>query len=463
MLVPIILASIVKEIMPQTEEYYKIVFNPYCYTVYLLIVISFFAYLFFPTETTTLIKKICIKKAKDLVGTISDSDEEWKKKFTKQTLNRKESEQALKEINNTDDHILSSLIHNFKEGKLELVITEIKKHLTKDLSSNIKFKLRVLMELSYSQQDELSIQERIENLELICCSREEKIPLEIHITFEKVLALLYMENKQMNQAAAMLNQILCETKDQNISNKLKAQINDLKASLLIQTNRPFIAVAYLKRAIELSSNSILYEYKLASLYFHGIYNPSKALEYAQKAFSHLSCLKQDDDLYHDLTMLCIFLESFLGNFEKAYSYAEESNISDPYFLACKSYVAYKLGHFKEAKNLSQQALKQDSTQVTAINVQGLLYLHNKEYLFAKNCFEGILSEFEKDSDMYSKLYTSEIYYHKGICNLKLNNIQQAIKDFQKAESLGFTEFNAKHLDELNQYFYDYNSQNETKN
>ena len=58
--------------------------------------------------------------------------------------------------------------------------------------------------------------------------------------------------------------------------------------------------------------------------------------------------------------------------------------------------------------------------------------------------------------MYIRYYTSEVYYHRGICNIHLNNLEQAKLDFRRAEELGYTDFEANYLDTINRYIVEHN-------
>lgn len=452
-----LIAIIVKYFVKNSELYYQIIFSPTAYVLYIVVAIGILSYLFFPREVRIIFSKICYKRIEDFTGEklTSEIDDKWKYKITRPDLAEKKPDIS-SQLHNQRDNIVTPLIEACQEGKLEYVISEAKRELSnKDISLGVKLKLRVLLEFSYGESKSYPIQERIDNLFLLCQQQTEKTPLNIRISFRRVLALLYMENNQVELSAQVLNQILYEIKGKVIPTDLKAKINDLKASILLRTNRPHIALAYLKRALSLSKESIIYEYKIAMIYFHGICNPRKALEYARKAFSHISD-KEDDDLYQDLIILLSFLEAFMENFQIAYEYIEASQLSSVTVLSYKSYIAYKLGKLDEAESLYTEVLKQAPKDVTAINVKGLLQLDRKEYALAEHSFETILPEFEKETDIYNKFYTAEIYYNKGICNLKLNKFEQAINDFKKAETLGYTKFDAQYLDDINQHIIESN-------
>lgn len=456
------LAICIKHYVPDQKLYCEIIFNPTAYILYIAIGIGIAAYIFCPEQIRILLSKICCKKLEDVTGEkiTTVNDDQWKQKITKPDLGNK-AQNVPVHLNEQRDKVLTPLINAFKDGKLVYVISETQRLLTTDVPSNIKIKLRALLEFAYAASDSYPLQKRINNLALLCQQQGKKTPLTIRISFEKTLTSLYMANNQIKEASSTLDKILCQIQGQMIPAELNAELYDLQASLMLKMNKHHIALAYFKKALSLSTESALYEYKIAMIYFHGICRPWKALEYAKSAFSHL---REDDntELYEILVNICFYLEAFLGNYQNAYEFTDRSSIQNSHILACKAYILIKLEKYDEAFLLAQKVIDKDPSQVTAFNAKGIVLLKRHEYTTAERCFSVVIPEFEKDTDIYAKYYTAEAYYHRGICNIQLNNLKQAVLDFHKAEELDYTDFEANYLDTIHRYIVEHNENEPNK-
>lgn len=78
----------------------------------------------------------------------------------------------------------------------------------------------------------------------------------------------------------------------------------------------------------------------------------------------------------------------------------------------------------------------------------MINLVRKEYNIALNYFNAVLPGFEEEKYIYTKYYLSEIYYCRAICNLNLSNIEQAQRDMDRAETLGYDEIEADVISQL---------------
>lgn len=437
------------------EKFNEIVFS-FASCVGAVGILSFLGiYLVVPHFFRNLMALIGRKKFEDIVGpVISNNDDKEKPWEQKRDLAIPESTQELqiKEEKNKKNSKLEEIVNAFKQQKYTLVISAKDEILTENCNKKDEGFYRFLLEISYNEIEEYNLEDRIENLLLLCQNFKQNFPLSLFVSFQCNLAQLYTRQNQIEKATDLLVDIFTRinTKEYKLSHDGYARINDLQSTILLKQHRPTLALSYLKRAWEYSTEAAWYEFKIARIYYNKLNNPEKALEYAKNSFSHL---KEDDgdDLYGALVNMCFFLEAFLGNYQSAYDSIDRSSIQDAHVMACKAYIATKLGKYDEAFQLARQVIEHDPTEITAFNAKGIIHLHRKEYTQAERCFSAVLPGFEKDCDMYSRYYTAEVYYHRGICNIQLNNLQQATADFQKAEELGYTDFEAKYLDTVRQY------------
>ena len=439
----------------QYEKFNEIVFS--FKTCVSLVMILFFlgTYVVAPHLFRNLLALIGKQQLTSVVGPILDNEENQEKTWEKKKdLTISESTQVLHDSNaqtNTDLKI-KEVITAFENKKYSLVI-RMKDECLADIKNNKQESFyRFLLEMSYNELEEYDVEERISNLFLLCSKFNNFFPTDLVISFQCNLAWLYAQQKQVDKAKNILTNIFnrINSKECALSHEIYSKINDLQSTILLKENHPALALSYLERAWNFSNDSAWYGFKIARIYSERLHDPVRAIEHAKSAFSLLT-QKDGPELYEALVHLCFYLEAFLGNFQSAYEFIEQYHMKSPYVLACKAYIATKLCKYEEAFSLAQQVIDKDPSQSTAINAKGIVHLKRKEFTIAERYFSAVIPDFEKSQDFYVRFYTAEAYYHRGICNIKLNNPKQALLDFRKAEEMGYTDFDANYLDVIQQY------------
>lgn len=447
------------------EKFNEIVFSFGSCVAFVLVLFLLGTYLVAPHLFRNLMALISKQKIENIVGPIINNDKEIEKPWEqKKDLAISKHNQALQIAEKEDrkNPKIEEVVTAFKQHKYLLVISAKEEILSSGIDKKDEAFYRFLLEMSYNEIEEYDIEERISNLSILFYDFKQNFPPSLFIAFQCNLAQLYVRQNKIEEATNLLVDIFnhVNKKEYKLSNDQYARINDLQSTILLKKRHPALALSYLKRAWSYSTESSWYEFKIARIYCYKLYIPEKALEYAKNAFSHLK--EEETDLYEALVNMCFYLEAFLGNYQEAYQYIDSSNIKDDRILACKAYILTKLGRYDEALHLTQSVIDRDPSQVTAFNAKGIVHLQRKEYTTAERCFTFIIPEFEKDKDIYAKYYTAEIYYNRGICNLKLRNLKQAILDFRRAEKLGYIDFEANYLDIIQKYFLEHNEKKSAK-
>lgn len=451
-IVLIIIAFFIVRYHFDPEHFKAFVFSWYCELMYLIMAILIVMYLAYPKGVRDFLIRWTNHKAEQTMGPGQiASQDSWKKDMIKKDLSIKKPISPQKVDHLIETPILKELSEDLEKGKFERVIAVATKKLEGVLPPNIEARVRVLLEFAYNERhNEKDYDARIQNLQILFRQKTIKIPLEIIVYYKRTLILLLINKGHTEEANSILNEMFYKMNLKGENPELYAQMNDLKASILLNNNRPHIALSYLKRALLYSKNDSQYEYKISNIYLHAIHAPWLALEYIREACFHLTP-ETCPFLERSIFAFHVYLEAFVGNFSKAYEIIEQMNTDDSYFLACQSYISFKLGKYQEAENLYRKVLEKQPKNETAINVKALLHLKNKEYETALECFKSVLEDFEKETDWNAQLYTAEIYYHMGICYIRTDRLQEASSAFKKAEELGFLDFDAQYLDKINQY------------
>lgn len=442
------------------EKFNEIVFSFGSCTAFVLVLFLLGTYFIAPYLFRNLIALIAKQKIEKVVGPLLNNEDDIEKPWEQQRdLAIADSTPTLhisEEKGNKNSRLFEA-VASFKQDKYILVISMKEDVLAEIQEEKEEALYRLLLEMSYNKVDEYNIEDRIDNLILLCNKFRQNFPAHLVMSFQCNLAWIYARNQQIENATNVLVDIFkrVNSKEYKLSHEEYAKINDLQSTILLKKQHPALALSYLKRAWSFSTDSAWYEFKIARIYYNKLNFPEKALEYAKNAFSHL---KESDgtDLYETLVSMCFYLEAFLGNYQNAYDFIDRSTIQTSHILACKAYISTKLEKYNEAFQLAQKVIDQDPSESTAFNAKGIALLHKKEYTAAERCFSVVLPEFEKENDMYIRYYTSEVYYHRGICNIHLNNLEQAKLDFRRAEELGYTDFEANYLDTIHRYIVEHN-------
>ena len=436
------------------EHFKAFVFSWYCELMYLIVAILIVMYFCYPQGVRNFLIRWTNHKAEQTMGINSEQgspQDSWKKDMLKKDLTIQKPVPQQKIDHLAEIPILKELQEDFEKGKFERVIVIATKKLADVLPQNIEVRMRLLLELAYNERhDEKDYDARIQNLQMLFQHKPVKIPLKIVVFYKRILILLLLNRGRVEEANSILNEMFYKMDLENKNPELYAQINDLKASILLNNNRPHIALSYLKRALLYSKNDSQYEYKISNIYLHALHAPWLALEYIREACFHLPP-DASPSLERSIFSFHFYLEAFVGNFSKAYEIIEQMKTDELDILACQAYIAFKLERYQEAEKLYRRVLESHPKDETAINVKALLHLKNKEYETALNCFQAILVDFEKVTEWDAQFYTAEVYYNIGICYIETGRLQDAFSAFKKAEKLGFLHFDARYLDKINQY------------
>lgn len=441
------------------EKFNEIVFSFKTCVAFVLVFFMLGTYIVNPYLFRNLIALIAKQKIENTVGPLLNNEEDTEKTWEQQRdlaiANSPSTLPVSKEKENKNSK-LPAVFSAFEQDKYALVISMKEEFLSENHGKRDEAVYRLLLEMSYNKVNEYNIEDRISNLILLCNKFRQNFPTHLLLALQCNLAWIYAKNQQIEEATNILVDIFkrINSKEYHPSHEEYAKINDLQSTILLKKQHPALALSYLQRAWLFSTDSAWYEFKIARIYFNKLNSPDKALEYAKNAFSHL---KESDgtDLYEALVSMCFYLEAFLGNYQNAYDFIDRSTIQTPYILACKAYISTKLEKYDEAFQLAQKVIDQDPTVFTAFNAKGIVLLRRKEYTAAERCFSVVLPEFKKESDIYESYYKAEVYYHRGICNIQLNDLEQAMADFRKAEELGYSAFEAQHLDTIQQYILEH--------
>lgn len=423
-------------------------------------------YLFKPVFCRKLCALICKQKVDNTFGAILDSKEEEEKEYfweQKKDLTIPENTQALhiSNVQKGESSKIKEAFMAFENGKYQLVISMESEVLATIKTPKKEAHYRLLLELAYNELEDYAIEARISNLSLLCNSFKNFIPANILVSLQCNFALLYVRQNQLEKAKVILNDIFkgINSKKSSPPHEIYAKINDLRSTILLKEQHPLLALSYLERAWNYSNDSAWYGFKIARIYADKLHNPYKAIEYAKSAFSLLRP-EDDPNLYDALVQMIFYLEAFVENYQSSYEFIDQYTTKSPYILACKAYILVQLKKYDEAATIAKQVLEQDPSQSTAINAKGIVHLKKREFTIAERCFTTALSDFEKEQGFYVNYYTAEIYYHRGICNIKLNNLGQALLDISQAEKLGYNHFEADYLDIIYTYML---KENENKN
>lgn len=421
-----------------------------------LVILAIFAVTLFyfcsPHCARSFVYRYICRKTEELIGNESEykyKDDSWQKDLlVTAPVNETAVKEEIKNDNKGNEY--KQLLSDIEAGKHEKVIVDITKKLKLVKKPSAEEKLRLLLEVAYSEAaNDSTFTDRILNLERLLAVKG-TLPLEIRYKLSYNLAVYYFVNKQLDQCRILVPEIISQLSKDEISDTcLLSNLYNLQASIYLVEDKSIQAISYYKSAIKYSSNDAEYLYNIAAIYFFDLFNPKLALDYCRASFSHLNENSQNT-FFKNLVYVYYRSAAYEKEFEEAYSLIENYHLNESSqdFKQDEAYIQFKRKNYKEAERIAKEVIEKQPKNDTALNVMGMINLVRKEYNIALNYFNAVLPGFEEEKYIYTKYYLSEIYYCRAICNLNLSNIEQAQRDMDRAETLGYDEIEADVISQL---------------
>ena len=435
--------------------------------VLLIIVVSLFVticLIMFPKITMWFIHKKMSEICPLPPNSTPTNQEEWIKvvgqaKTASEDMVASVPQTDLKKIEPTKkDPFVDRLIKLMNDKKHALIAQEVAGFLNKKTrNKKIDLFVRRVLDVAYSHTKP-PLQDIITNLEqifVIWDCKSSKMPVKDANGFACLLiklAVLYIEKEDYDKVIQTVNKIEKFNKEVPAKNLSRAYF--IQGVAYLQKDNAQLGIAYFKKAIELSEDISMCANAysmLAQIYYARFMDPENIIENAQYAIENIN-IKEKTEQYIHMVSLTVIAQAFLGRFEDAYETIENAEhimekglrkISvglDGY----KSYVALKLGKYKDARRLSDIAIRSNVADVTATNVRSILDLKNGDYETAITNFKNIEPKFDKNS-IDGKYYLAEIYYNMGTAYYHLKEYENADEYFNKAIDNGYSNFDSEHL------------------
>ena len=352
------------------------------------------------------------------------------------------NEKKIKEL----DYILDLI----SKGQEELVLAETYKELEKTHTEAEEFIYRFILYMAYiSLNNDNYLDEIIENnkkfINLI--KKFEKKGFYKHTEVQLNLAIAYARKKLFDDMLKENFEVIKEIrKTPKISNEIKRLSYHIQGVYYLNKNNIPYAMGYFEKAAQYDKNNCEILFNMALIYYSTEKNINKCLE----CISKINRSTINDKQFRLLICIQYYCLSLEKRYDEAYEIIDNYHLSEHDFpinmKADKSYIAYKMNFFDEAKNLTDEVLSIEYN-ATAMNVRAMLQIKDRLYEEALKNFTKIIPDFSIGKD-YEKYYLGEIYYHRSYTHLKLNNVKEAIEDYNRANDLKFIDYAPDYIIEL---------------
>lgn len=340
----------------------------------------------------------------------------------------------------------SKIFEHMEAAKYELVISEIQTKLTSIKDEKKEFLCRLILYYAYIDcQNDSFLGDAIENLKTfipLAKKYEKEIYWEARYNLMVAYAKQGLFNKVKQENCDLINEIYNDTK---VSASTKCRCYKMQAITYLNENNIVYAMGYFEKASQFDENNFEILFNMALIYYYTEKNIDKCLECIDK-IDRASI--QDKEQFRLLIIMQYYCLSLKKQYEEAYEIIHGYHLSEhdlPIEMkAHKAYIAYKMNFYEEAKKLSNDILSIEYN-ATATNVRAMLQIEDGLYEAALHNFTRIIQDFKEDEEKY---YLSEIYYNRSYVNLKLDNVKEAISDFNQAKTLGFLDFCPDYIVEL---------------
>lgn len=335
------------------------------------------------------------------------------------------------------------------KGKEELVLAKIYKELEKNITEKKEYIYRYILYNIYISLDNNNyLNELIENNKkfLTLVKKYEKEGTYKHIEVQLNLAIAYAKKEMFENMLDENLKIIKEIqKTSKIPNEIKSTIYHIQAVYYLNQNNIPFAMGYFEKAAQYDENNFEVLFNMALVYYYTERNIKKCLECIEKIDRTTINDEEQFSLLIVMHYYCLALEKrYAEAYELINSYCLTEHNLPKNIKADKAYIAYKMNFYDEAKNLTDEVLSKEYN-ATAMNVRAMLQIKDGLYEEALNNFTKIIPDFSKDVEKY---YLGEIYYHRSYACLKLNNIKEALEDYNHADELKFVDYEPDYIVEL---------------
>lgn len=344
---------------------------------------------------------------------------------------------------------IDTLIDLMSKGKEDVVISKIYEELNKGLSGRKECIYRfILYKALMSVNNDNYLDDIIENnkklVELV--KKYEKKGVYKHTEIQLNLAIAYAKKKQFDDMLKENFKVIKEVqKAPKLSNEIKGLSYHIQAVYYLNKNNIPYAMGYFEKAAQCDENNCEILFNMALVYYYTERNINKCLECISKI--DRTAISDTEQFRFMIVMqyYCLALEKrYSEAYEIINSYClSEHNIPEN-MKAHKAYIAYKMNFYEEAKKITDEILSKEY-DATAMNVRAMLQIENGLYKEALANLNKIIPDFSENEEKY---YLGEIYYHRSYANLKLNNVQEAIDDYNHSSELKFIDYAPDYIVEL---------------
>lgn len=424
---------------------------PVPFYIFYIVAFGITLLLFYPKELRYYLKnflnKYCLS---DTAIKNYKTDEDLEGIQDKIILPKKESSITVQEIQDAtpkkEKDEFSKIFKHMDAAKYELVISEIQTKLANIKDEKKEFLCRLILYYAYIDcQNDAFLDDAIDNLKhFIPLAKKYEKDVYWEARYNIMVAYAKQNNFDMvkQENCNFINEIY---RDSKVSADTKMRCYRMQATIYLKENNIPYAMGYFEKASLYDENNYEILFNMALVYYYTERNIDKCLECIDKIDR---VYIQDKEQFRLLIVMQYYCLSLKKQYKDAYDIINGYHLSEhnlPMEMkAHKAYIAYKMNFYEEAKKLSNEILSVEYNP-TATNVRAMLQIEDGLYEAALHNFTRIMQDFKENEEKY---YLSEIYYNRSYVNLKLDNVKEAINDFNQAKALGFIDFCPNYIVEL---------------
>ena len=420
--------------------------------LYLYFKVNLECFLLWLTLIGSLSVAVVSKEKRRQIGMEKEDDvsEKLKRQVILPEVHSSASVDEIKQVANEEKiKQFDSFFDLISKGKEELVLAKIYKELEKNHTEKKEFICRfILYEVYMSLDNDSYLDEVIENNKkfINLVKKFEKKGVYKHIEVQLNLAIAYARKKLFNDMLKENFKVIKEIRQvPKIPNEIKCLSYHIQAVYYLNENNIPYAMGYFEKAAQYDEDNCEILFNMALVYYYTERNTNKCLECISKIDRTTIRDKEQFRLLIVMQYYCLALEK---RYEEAYEIINSYHLSEhdlpKNMKADKAYIAYKMNSYEEAKELTDEILSKEYN-ATAMNVRAMLQINEGSYKSALVNFTKIIPDFNENIEKY---YLGEIYYHRSYANLKLNNIKEAIDDYNRANELKYIDYVSEYIVEL---------------
>lgn len=429
------------------ERFMELLYNPVILLIFLILVAGHI----FPRLLNDLLSKYCTRETADCVIPISDDINKIKNDIKNASVKKTGTEVvATKFLKKGSANEIDELLADLKAKKYRKVMLRAKNK----LKSGSGINYNILLEIAYSEQStsDYDIKERIENLGSII-RKEMPVQLKMAFILTYISCNLYIDEYDLVEKA--IYRAIDITNKAELDPIYLSRLYRLQMDSFILQNRISEAISNGKKALEYadSKDRCGIYFSLSKIYFYFLDDNKLSLENALLAWNDIY---KDAPFVKELVQLCYITLFFDAKVNEACDFLLNftDNETDDGYKDNLSYLLYKKGDVKSAKNNAAYCMSQNPTEaVASMNTLAMIEKDEKQFEQAIYHFSEVIPSLEGNKQVkLMKYFWLEAIYNRGVCYIKLGNFEKAKTDIELAIKERYADMDADILKE----YYDLN-------